>query len=90
MFRFVTRDNDNKWVYRLSSHKRLDPSNPLDGKSAMFMVTMNGSLRLLFQQVDGRWNEVKSDLELVSSSQDCLTHAAIGCDSGKLFCIRLA
>ena len=84
MFRVVTRNNDNNWVYRLSSHKRLEPSNPLDGKSALFLVTMNGLLRLLFQQqADGRWNEVKADLEYVSSSLDFLTHAALGCDSGK-------
>ena len=56
----------------------------------MFMVTMNGLLRLLYQQADGRWNEIKVDLEPVSTSQDCLTHAAFGCDSGEPSPLRLA
>ena len=83
MFRVVTRNTDKNWVYRLSSHKRLEPSNPLDGKSALLLVTMNGLVRLLYQQADGRWNEVTADLEFVSSTLDCFTHAALGCDRGE-------
>ena len=89
MFRGVTR-NDDKWVYRLSSYRRTEPSNPLDGKSALLAITMNGFLRLLFQHADGQYSEVRAKLENITSFRHCITHAALGCDVGTFYqCCRL-
>ena len=60
----------------------MGPYNP-SGKSALVAVTRNGTLRLLLQGADSRWQDASAEIESTLTSADVLTHAAFCGDKGK-------
>jgi mediator of RNA polymerase II transcription subunit 16 len=58
------------------------PCHPNPSKSALVCLTVNGVLRLLWPQSDGKWNETTHEIESIVSSNDLITHASICADKG--------
>ncbi|KAF2842252.1 hypothetical protein M501DRAFT_998516 [Patellaria atrata CBS 101060] len=69
------RDSD-QWVYRMSHHLPAGPHNPVQNRSALVCVTRSGTVRLLYQQVDGQWLETVTELENITTASETLTHAS--------------
>ncbi|KAJ5047335.1 uncharacterized protein L3040_003162 [Drepanopeziza brunnea f. sp. 'multigermtubi'] len=68
--------------YRFESSQTpvLGPCLPNQSRSAFVCVTTNGTLRVLWQQNNSKWNESHTELESIVSSDDLITHAAICSD----------
>lgn len=73
----------NTYRYEVAQTPVLGPCHPNHNKSALVCVTTNGSLRLIWPQSNGKWQEVHTELESIVSSDDLITHAAICSDKGK-------
>ena len=66
--------------------KNRDPSaprvhNPIDGKSALFYVSRNNVLTMLYQQESGRWYAVHKDLDHMGMAGELVSHASF-CEHG--------
>jgi mediator of RNA polymerase II transcription subunit 16 len=73
----------SSYKYETSQAPVYGPYHPVLGKSALVCVTTNGTLRIIFPQVNGKYAEVHTELESIVSSDDLITHAAIGPDRRK-------
>ena len=73
--------HEGQWNYTVSAHKPMGPIHPFN-KSALVAITRGGTMRLLYQQPDGRWLEVPTEIESIGSSVDVLTHASLCADKG--------
>lgn len=73
---------DNKWNFVASQHKLMGPHNPSSNKSALVAITRGGTIRLLLQGQDMRWQDAKAELDSVSISSELLTHASMCADKG--------
>lgn len=60
----------------------MGPHNPNTNKSALLAVTRSGIIRLLLQGQDMSWQEIKTEIDSISSSSELLTHAAMCADKG--------
>lgn len=67
---------ENVWSFKWFAQKYLGPRAP-NQKPALVCITRSGTLRVLFQGQDGRWQEFKTDIENVASPSELLTHAAM-------------
>lgn len=69
-------------VYRYESAQTpvLGPCHPNHSRSALVCVSTHGTLRVLWQQNNSKWNESHTELESIVSSDDLITHAAICSD----------
>ncbi|KAI9840522.1 MAG: mediator complex subunit [Thelocarpon superellum] len=69
---------DDGYQYLGSSHKTMGPFHPysVQGRSALICLTRGGAVRLLYQQVDQRWLDVKAELETLGGSIDVISHAS--------------
>nr|POF15994.1 mediator of rna polymerase ii transcription subunit 16 [Quercus suber] len=68
---------DGQWV---ASVRTLEPprvQHP-DGRNALLYVTRLGRLSLLFQTESGAWQSTSHDLEICASTENLLSHAALG------------
>lgn len=66
----------NGYTYESSFVQAGGPSHPNPAKSALFTLTTNGILRMIWSQNNNRIEETTIELESVSSSDDVITHAA--------------
>lgn len=62
----------------------MGPFHPMN-KSALVAVTRGGTMRLVYQQPDGRWLEASVEIESIGSSVDVLTHASLCADKGNKY-----
>lgn len=74
---------DGEWNFGVSHHKPMGPHNPTANKSALVAVTRGGVLKLLFQGSDMRFQDLKGEIDSISTSAELLTHAAMCADKGK-------
>ena len=73
-------------------HRPTGPKNPHlfqetagKNKPAFVTVTRTGSIRVMYQGLDGsRWVDFRGELDSVGASSELLTHAALCDDKGKL------
>lgn len=73
--------HEGQWNYTASTHKPMGPFHPFN-KSALVAITRGGTMRLVYQQHDGRWLEAATQVESIGSSVDVLTHASLCADKG--------
>jgi len=60
------------------------PRNPVEAKTCIFTLSRGGLLRLLYEQRDGSWPEVSTELEPSPLQVDTsFTHASFTCIKGK-------
>ena len=62
----------------------MGPHNPNGNKPALVAITRGGFIRLLFQSQIGQWQDIRGEIENVSTSAGILTHAALCADKGTL------
>lgn len=60
-----------------------DAHHPVEQKAAMIYLKRFMELRLRFQQADGSWHEVGSELGPPLSTRDAFSHAAFASNGGK-------
>lgn len=70
-----TKGSNGQGSYGVTMHKPTGPFHP-HNKTALVCVTRGCIFRMLYQQADGRWSEVRTELESLNSSNDALTHAS--------------
>lgn len=66
----------NGWFFKQIPQRYLGSRSP-NQKPALICVTRSGTFRVLFQGLDSRWQEFKSETENVASPSELLTHAAM-------------
>ncbi|OBT52775.1 hypothetical protein VE04_06832 [Pseudogymnoascus sp. 24MN13] len=76
--------------YEISQAIAFGPCFPNAHKSALITVSTGGSLSLLWPQADGKWHELSSDIEVISSSDDLITHASICADKNNTLLLAFA
>ena len=64
----------------------MGPHNP-NQKPALVAVTRGGMIRLMYQEKNLRWQDVRTELDSISSSSGLLSHAAMTADKGWQFFI---
>ncbi|RSL56616.1 hypothetical protein CEP53_006736 [Fusarium sp. AF-6] len=74
----------NGYTYESSFVQAGGPSHPNPAKSALFTLTANGTLRMIWSQNNNRIEETTIELESVSSSDDVITHAAFASEKKHL------
>ena len=60
----------------------MGPHNPNGNKPALVAVTRRGLVRLLFQNQGGQWQDVRTEIDSVSTFAGLLTHASLCADKG--------
>lgn len=70
-----------QWIHKCSLHKLMGPHNP-NQKPALVAVTRGGMIRLMFQEKNLRWQDVRTELDSISTSSALLSHAAMTADKG--------
>ena len=73
---------EGQWRVPVAQFESRGPSNP-SGKVALVAVTRGGTVRLLYQNPDTAFQEVKHELDGFSTSGDLLTHATLSPDKGR-------
>ncbi|MCJ1321765.1 mediator complex subunit [Xylographa vitiligo] len=76
---------DGQWNYTVTQQEMKGPYNPWAVKtplSAMVVVSRGGSVRLAYQGQDNQWQDVRCEIDDLSTSNDLLTHAALCPDRG--------
>ncbi|KFY19349.1 hypothetical protein V493_08002, partial [Pseudogymnoascus sp. VKM F-4281 (FW-2241)] len=76
--------------YEISQAIAFGPCYPSAHKSALITVSTNGFLSLLWPQGDGKWHELSSEIEGISSSDDLITHASICADKNNTLLLAFA
>ncbi|MCJ1266503.1 mediator complex subunit [Lobaria immixta] len=71
---------DGIWHFMASKHNPLGPLNPNGNKSALVAITRGGAIRLLAQGQESRWQDIRTEVDSVSSSSGLLSHAALSPD----------
>ena len=66
----------NGWFFKQIPQRYLGSRSP-NQKPALICVTRSGTFRVLFQGQDSRWQEFKSETEIVASPSELITHAAM-------------
>ncbi|KPM43886.1 hypothetical protein AK830_g2704 [Neonectria ditissima] len=74
----------NGYTYESSFVHASGPTHPTPAKSALFTVSSNGTLRMLWSQSNNRIEETTMELESVNSSDDQVTHATFGSEKKSL------
>lgn len=70
------------WHFAISKHNLSGPLNPNGNKSALVAVTRGGAIRLLAQGQEPLWQDIRTEVDSVSSSSGLLSHAALCADKG--------
>ncbi|PYI12583.1 mediator of RNA polymerase II transcription subunit 16 [Aspergillus sclerotiicarbonarius CBS 121057] len=65
-----------RWAYSPFRRRPIGPFHPAN-KAALLCITRSGSMRLLYQNPDGRWDDISTDLKSTSYSDRLLSHAAL-------------
>ena len=72
----------DQWSFTVSQQRFLGPRNPYQHtnnpqKAALVAVTRSGVIRVLYQGLENRWQDFKSDLDSIASPSELLTHASM-------------
>lgn len=78
------KKHGNSFQYESTFVPTGGPHHPHVGKSALFCVTMNGTLKMYWTQNNNRTEESTVDLESISASDGVVTHAALASDKKHL------
>ncbi|QUC18758.1 uncharacterized protein UV8b_02999 [Ustilaginoidea virens] len=70
----------HSYHYESSLVYTLGPCHPHSAKSALFCVTMAGTLKMYWSQNNNRMEETAMELESVNASDELVTHAAFSSD----------
>ncbi|CAK45284.1 uncharacterized protein An08g02480 [Aspergillus niger] len=65
-----------RWAYSPFRRRPIGPFHPAN-KAALLCITRSGSMKLLYQNPDGRWDDISVDLKSTSYSDRLLSHAAL-------------
>ncbi|GCB22497.1 mediator of RNA polymerase II transcription subunit 16 [Aspergillus awamori] len=65
-----------RWAYSPFRRRPIGPFHPAN-KAALLCITRSGSMKLLYQNPDGRWDDISVDLKSTSYSDRLLSHAAM-------------
>ncbi|KAJ2894902.1 mediator of rna polymerase ii transcription subunit 16 [Zalerion maritima] len=71
-------------TYPVTYVPHMGPNHVFPAKSAFVFVTTNGTLKVLWSQLNNRYEEKTLELESISSGDDSITHASICSDRGTL------
>ncbi|KAJ5880877.1 Mediator of RNA polymerase II transcription subunit 16 [Penicillium subrubescens] len=74
---------NNRWAYSPFRWRPTHPSHPA-GKSSLISVTRAGQIKLMYQNMDGKWAEVPAELKNTGYSDRLLTHAAMVATQGTI------
>ncbi|KAI2790102.1 Mediator of RNA polymerase II transcription subunit 16 [Penicillium oxalicum] len=74
---------NNRWAYSPFRWRPTHPSHPA-GKSSLITVTRAGQIRLMYQNINGKWAEVPAELKNTGYSDRLLTHAAMVATQGTI------
>ncbi|KAF3385576.1 Mediator of RNA polymerase II transcription subunit 16 [Penicillium rolfsii] len=74
---------NNRWAYSPFRWRPTHPSHPA-GKSSLISVTRAGQIKLMYQNIDGKWAEVPAELKNTGYSDRLLTHAAMVATQGTI------
>lgn len=72
---------NNRWAYSPFRWRPTHPSHPA-GKASLICVTRAGQIKLMYQNMDGKWAEVPAELKNTGYSDRLLTHAAMVATQG--------
>ena len=72
----------DQWNFTVYQQRFLGPRNPYQHtnnpqKAAMVAVTKSGMIRVLYQGLENRWQDFKSEAEAIASPSELLTHASM-------------
>lgn len=73
----------HSYHYESSLVYTLGPCHPHSAKSALFCVTMAGTLKMYWSQNNNRMEETAMELESVNASDELVTHAAFSSDKSR-------
>ncbi|RAL11440.1 mediator of RNA polymerase II transcription subunit 16 [Aspergillus homomorphus CBS 101889] len=65
-----------RWAYSPYRRRPIGPFHPAN-KAALVYITRSGMIKLLYQNPDGKWDEISAELKNTSYSDRLLTHAAL-------------
>ncbi|MCJ1479591.1 mediator complex subunit [Lambiella insularis] len=85
LYRSATRQ-DGQWNYAATQYEMKGPHNPWAIKaplSAMVVISRGGTLRLIYQGQDAQWQDVRHEIDELSTSNDLFTHASLCSDKGE-------
>ncbi|KAF7719404.1 Uncharacterized protein PECH_004899 [Penicillium ucsense] len=74
---------NSRWAYSPFRWRPTHPSHPA-GKSSLITVTRAGQIRLMYQNIDGKWAEVPAELKNTGHSDRLLTHATMVATQGTI------
>jgi mediator of RNA polymerase II transcription subunit 16 len=76
MFGPATRNPNGSYHYESSFIHAEGPSHPLPARTALLTVSMGGTLKMLFMQMNNKLEETTLELESISTVNEIVTHAA--------------
>ncbi|GAB7348668.1 hypothetical protein MBLNU459_g7031t1 [Dothideomycetes sp. NU459] len=82
----ATREG-NRWSNAMKLVETAGVSHPFDNRAAFLCVTRSNSVKLIYQQPNQRWTETETELGILASSGDVITHAAFGDASNHLLLV---
>ncbi|KAL9104109.1 MAG: hypothetical protein Q9163_000911 [Psora crenata] len=72
---------NGQWNFMCTPQKLAGPRNPLQ-KSSVVLVTRGGVIRVLYQDKDNRWQDIRADVQHVKDASGVLSHVAMCADRG--------
>lgn len=94
LFHYSATYENGQWKYAGAQADARGPFNPWHSThkpaAAYLAVTRNGHLRFAYQTPEGRWHDIKHELDDVSTSDEILTHAAFSTNEGASRIFRLS
>lgn len=82
-FNQATKVN-GRWGYSPVGRRPIGPFHP-SNKAVLLCVTRSGQIRLIYQNPDGKWAEINTELKNTGYSDRLLTHAALVASPGEGF-----
>jgi len=83
LYRPAARQEDRNFRYQAVSFKPFGPFHPILNKVAAIGITRGGTVKMWYQDGQGRYQEVTTELEGFASLDDLFSHASISCSKGE-------
>lgn len=80
MFGPATKTPSGSYHYESSFMHAEAPNHPLQARTALLTVSVGGTLKMLFMQLNNKMEEVSMELECLSTADDIVTHAAFAAE----------
>ncbi|RPA95294.1 hypothetical protein L873DRAFT_1745488 [Choiromyces venosus 120613-1] len=77
LYRPAARQEDRSFRYQALSFRPFGPFHPIAGKVAAIGITRGGTVKMWYQDGQGRYQEVTAELEGFASLDDLFSHASI-------------